>query len=89
MREPLRTLLMQAAKQAGNYEERALAYVEEEMTLADLDDASRFFAWLREHGLTFGHGTIDLRFEEFTTGRAPMSQEAAYQYAMRKERMTP
>ena len=68
MPEPMRTLVLEGIKMAGKIHpaEDALAYVEEQMTVPEYKDAKAFLDWLYSHGLTIGHGTIQLRYHEYT-----------------------
>lgn len=82
----LSLLLLQAGKAAGTIypPEEALLPVEEHMTGAEIKQATAFLEWLHQHGLTFGHGTIDLRWTEFKQKLAPVGKEEAYQYALQQ-----
>jgi hypothetical protein len=62
----------------------ALLPVEEHMTSAEIMQATAFLEWLHRHGLTFGHGTIDLRWTEFKRKLAPATKDEAYQHALRE-----
>lgn len=62
----------------------ALAYSEEHFTQPDYEKAKKFLEWLYKNGLTIGHGTIDLRYHEFTKKLTPVSRDEAYQYALKQ-----
>jgi hypothetical protein len=68
----LRTLLLTAVEHAGSYDpNEALNYVEERMTLAEYQTASEFLSWINRSSLTFGHGTIEARFQEWQDSKTP------------------
>ena len=86
MPQRLNLLLLQAARMAGKIHppEEALSSVEEQMTQEEFKQATAFLEWVYKNGLTFGHGTIDLRWTEFKQKLSPVTRDEAYQYAMRK-----
>jgi hypothetical protein len=85
MKEPLRTLLLQGTGTMGTYRSiEVLSYIEEQLTRAQYDDAKKFLDWMVKHNLTFGHGTIDLRYHEFNNDLTPMASDEAYNWAMKR-----
>lgn len=68
MREPIRTLLIEAAKMSGlRNAEDTLVYIEERHTLNVIDEVKEFFEWVvadRENR-SYGYGNIDSRWLEF------------------------
>jgi len=57
----LKGFLIRAVKHGG-YDPHALGYVEEEMNLAEYDEARAFLLYVQNNKLTFGSGTIDKRW---------------------------
>ena len=82
--EPLRTLFLEGGKQTGDFYEGVLAF-EEQYNAKQFVQASNFARWLRQWDLKVGHGTIDIRWTEFTCKLRPMSTEMAYDMAVAKE----
>lgn len=82
--EPLRTLFLQGGKQTGDFYEGVLAF-EEQYNAKQFVQASNFARWLRQWDLKVGHGTIDIRWTEFTSKLRPMSADMAYDMAVAKE----
>ena len=85
MIEPLRTLLLMGARKAGCYRAaNVVDPVQEMMSNEELRAAKEFLDWIVKHDLSFGHGTIDLRYHEFKNNLPPCSKEEAYDYAMKQ-----
>ena len=62
----LKTLILQAVKQAGCYDpEEALVYIEESLTVTEAVEIANFLAWVNENKLTFGTGNIDSRYAAY------------------------
>lgn len=85
MDEPLRTLVLEGIVSAGSLDAaEVLTYIEERLTLKEFHSVENFCKWLTRNTLSVGHGTIDLRWDEFWTGRAPASPNEAYQWAIKQ-----
>jgi hypothetical protein len=85
MQEPLRSLVLEGMKMAGSIDSaEVLTFIEESLTPQQFREVDNFCKWLKKNSLTVGHGTISLRWDEFKSKRAPASQEAAYQWAMKR-----
>jgi hypothetical protein len=84
MKEPLRTLLLQGTSAMGYRSIEVLGYIEEQLTRAQYDDAKKFLDWVAKNKLTFGSGTIDLRYHEFQHDLVPMTRDEAYNWAMKR-----
>jgi hypothetical protein len=85
MKEPLRTLVLEGIRSAGNCTpDDVLLYIEENLTPTESRDCENFLRWLTKNNLSVGHGTISLRWDEFRSKRAPASQDEAYQWAMKR-----
>lgn len=64
----LELFLLQSTKQAGTYDpNKALTYVEEQMTMPELKQAESFLKWVFENKKKFGHGTLRIVWAEFHT----------------------
>lgn len=64
--ERLESLMLMAANIAGSLEPEAfLAVIEEQLTVPECDTVRDFLVWLKAHGLVFGHGDIQDRFDQF------------------------
>ena len=85
MIEPLRTLVLEGIKMAGSLDAaEVLTYIEERLSVIDFGNVASFLKWLKTNSLSVGYGTIDLRWNEYWSSRAPVSQEAAYQWAIKR-----
>jgi hypothetical protein len=84
MPEPMRTLFLLGGKQCGDFHEGVLAF-EEQYSAAQFVYASNFARWLKQWSLGVGHGTIDIRWTEFSSKLRPMSTEMVYDMAVAKE----
>jgi hypothetical protein len=74
-----RHLLLEGPKNSGTYDDRALLYIEEHLTGPEIEDIQKFWAWLTKHNLTYGHGTVDLRYHEYKHNLEPVSAKVAYE----------
>ena len=62
----LKNLLLQGVKQVGSYDpDEVFPYIEEQLTGAEYVVAQGFLTWMCENDLTFGHGNINQRFDEY------------------------
>jgi hypothetical protein len=85
--EPLRTLILEGIKSAGSVDAaEVLTYIEERLTMVEFRNVERFCKWLQKNSLSVGHGTIDLRWDEFQSKRTPVGRDEAYQWAMGRHR---
>lgn len=86
MPERLKLLVLQGTKSAGMIHpaDEALFMVEEQMTGKEFDQAVAFLNWCYKNHLTFGFGTIDLRWTEFKDKLTPVSRDEAYDYAIKQ-----
>lgn len=67
MTRNLRNLLLRAVKHSGSYNpDKALSFVEEEMTFEELHTATDFLSWVHQKEVTFGHGNIEEVYKQFT-----------------------
>lgn len=62
--DKVKFLMMDGLKTTGNFAE-ALQYVQEELTHTEYEDMEEFFQYCIDNDLTFGHGNIDTRIEEW------------------------
>lgn len=66
LNEKVRTLILMGSKQAGSFDpDLALPPVEEQLTIAEARDATRFLRWVTKNGKRFGHGTIEAVYREY------------------------
>lgn len=85
MEEPQRTLLLDAMKALGQRPAKELlSYIEENLTQDQYKCLYNFLLWLAQHGISIGHGTVDLRWFEFHNEMVPLERQAAYEWAMKR-----
>jgi hypothetical protein len=66
----LKALLIMAVKQSGSYDpDECLVYIEESLTIEEVDVVEKFLTWMHKMGLAFGTANIDHRYQEFLKQR--------------------
>lgn len=69
----LETLMLMAVKAAGSYDATpALSRVEAHLTPREFATAAEFLNWIVANKLTFGHGNIRDRFQQFQEAQLQM-----------------
>lgn len=72
----LSLFLTMGCKNAGSFEpEKALIFVEEQMTRDEFDAARDFLTWVVANGRTFGHNLPEV-WREYQKARSSFSSEA-------------
>lgn len=67
--ERLEYLLLETPKITGNYKWADNAcHMEEQMTMEECEAVEGFFNWLTKNKLTYGHGNLGKRWNEYFKG---------------------
>jgi hypothetical protein len=76
MQQGLKNLILDGNRMVGSVNpDELLPFIEERMTARQYRTALTFLKWCQTNSITFGHGTIDLRFHEWMRGLTPVSQD--------------
>jgi len=81
MPEPMKSMYLNALKETGDLH-LAVQRIEESLNSPQYVRLMNFARWLKQWELSIGHGTVDLRWTEFSSKLRPMSQDQAYEFAM-------